>query len=335
MTVLGLGPHGETAAPPERVSLLPQDIAQARERNFRVGIVVHTLQSDWATRLVRGMIGTLGECGALVIDVADCGFSAETQAHALDRLRRQEPDAIISLPVANADVAEAHRRVSEDGIHLTLIDNAPTGLTPGRHYGSLVSADNYGLGQMAAQLLSPHVGERARIGLIGYDTEFFPTDQREIAFSAWLDRHRPDVTVDIRRFSAFADVRRLTGELIDRAPELAGLFVIWDGPCHSALAELRHRNLRVPVTTIDLGKQVTEQLARDQNVVGIAAQRPFQQGEVVARATLTHLLGRSCPSWIVLPGIAVDRDSVVQAYQTIWREVVPRSILEGLSILKP
>ncbi len=29
MTIAGLGPHGERAAPPERVSLLPEDIAAA------------------------------------------------------------------------------------------------------------------------------------------------------------------------------------------------------------------------------------------------------------------------------------------------------------------
>lgn len=33
MGIIGLGPHGERAAPPERVVLLPNDIAMARRKN--------------------------------------------------------------------------------------------------------------------------------------------------------------------------------------------------------------------------------------------------------------------------------------------------------------
>lgn len=53
---------------------------------------------------------------------------------------------MISLPVANAKVADAHARVSAAGIKLVLLDNVPTGLLPGKDYVSLVSADNFGLG---------------------------------------------------------------------------------------------------------------------------------------------------------------------------------------------
>lgn len=335
MKVLGLGPHGERASPPERVSLLPDDIAAARARALRIGLVMHTLDSDWATRIVRGIIGTLGECGAAVIDVVDCGFSAETQIAALDRLRAQEPDAIISLPVANADVAEAHRRVSADGIRLTLIDNVPTGLMPGTDYSSLVSADNFGLGRMAAELLSPHVPEGAGVGLIGYDTEFFPTDQREIAFRSWMDQNRPDVGITVRRFLQFSDVEDITRELLQAGPAPGGLFVVWDTPCLAALRAIAAVGTRIPVTTIDLGTEVAESLAQSGPVVGIAAQRPFQQGEAVARSLITSILGRSAPDWVALPGLPVARETVVQSYQAIWREVAPQSILRGLELVRP
>ena len=40
MTIIGLGPHGERASPPERVTLLPQDIAAARAKGLRVALVM-------------------------------------------------------------------------------------------------------------------------------------------------------------------------------------------------------------------------------------------------------------------------------------------------------
>ena len=110
MTISGLGPHGERAAPPERVSLLPDDRATAKVAGWRVAVVLHTLESDWAKQQLSGMVGIFGDCGAAVIDVVDCAFSPEMQVAELDRLVSQRPDAIISLPVANEQVAAAHRR---------------------------------------------------------------------------------------------------------------------------------------------------------------------------------------------------------------------------------
>ncbi len=333
MTVLGLGPHGERAAPPERVTLLPDDIRAARERRFRVGIVMHTLDSDWAIRVVRGMVGTLGECGAAVIEVIDCGFRPDRQIAALDRLRDEAPDAIISLPVANAGVADAHIRVARSGIRLALIDNVPTGLLPGPDYVTLVSADNYGLGRIAAELLAPHLPQGARIGLLGYDADFFPSNQREIAFQRWMETERPDVAIRVARFTAMDEAETVTRALLNEEPDLAGLFAVWDTPCTGAIAEISRRGSPIRVTTIDLGRDVAISMAQGGPVVGIAAQRPFQQGETVARAVITDLLGRSCPDWIALPGIAVSRDNVVEAWQAVWREASPLEIRERLNLI--
>ncbi|MFN5998643.1 MAG: hypothetical protein ACK47C_16240 [Paracoccaceae bacterium] len=112
MTISGLGPHGERAAPPERVSLLPDDRKAARNAAWHVAVGLHTLESDWAKRQLAGMVGIFGDCGATVIDVVDSGFSPDWQVAKLDRLIAQRPDAILSLPVANDQAAAAHARVS-------------------------------------------------------------------------------------------------------------------------------------------------------------------------------------------------------------------------------
>lgn len=86
MTISGLGPHGERATPPERVSLLPDDRTAAKAAGWRVAVVLHTLQSDWAKQQLAGMMGIFGDCGAAVIDVVDCAFSPDMQVAELDRL---------------------------------------------------------------------------------------------------------------------------------------------------------------------------------------------------------------------------------------------------------
>ena len=264
-------------------------------------------------------------------EVADSNFSPERQAAALDRLIAERPKAIISLPVANADVADAHKRVSAAKIPLMLVDNVPTGLLPGKHYASLVSADNFGLGQLAAELLSDHMSKNTPLGVIGYEADFYVTNEREIAFNLWMQANRPNQGVLTRRFKSFSDIPDLIDSLLTEQPELSGLFVVWDTPCEVALETLASRGMEIPTTTVDLGKTVAVNLANGGPIVGIAAQRPFRQGVTVAKALITELLGRKCPDWIALPGVAVSLDTVVQHYQAIWREPMPSGELNSLN----
>lgn len=334
MAIVGLGPHGERASPAARVSLLPQDIAAARAKKLRVAIVMHTLESDMARHLVQGMVGTLGECGAIVIDVVDCNFSSDAQIAALDRLRKEAPDAIISLPVDNTNVTDAHLAISHSGKKLVLIDNVPTGMLPGKDYVSLVSADNFGLGKIAAELLSARLPHGATAGMVAYDADFFATNEREIAFSRWMEVNRQDVAVKTARFSTIGSAGNAADQLMNDHPNLAGLFVVWDSPCIDVIRAVSKRNPTLPVTTVDLGQEVTENLAKGGPVIGIAGQHPFQLGEVVARTTITTLLERPCPDWVALPGVLVNRSNVIECYQTIWRKPASRDILIGLDLLQ-
>lgn len=334
MEITGLGPHGERASAPERVLLLPEDMARARAAGLRVAIVLHTTASDWSKQQLAGIIGTLGECGVAVIEVVDCGFTPEVQIEALDRLIREVPNAIISLPVANAKVADAHRRVSAAGIKLILLDNVPTGLLPSRDYVSLVSADNFGLGKMAADGLSPHVSEGADVGVLGYDADFFATNEREIAFVKWMQINRPDVRLHVARFPALSEAGNVASGLIEKSPSLAGLFVVWDTPAMAAAQSIAANGKSIPISTIDLGRDAAIGIAAGKPLVAIAAQQPFRQGQSAASTTVTALLGRLAPAWVALPGVAVTPANVVESFQTVWRTPAPREVLKRAKLVR-
>ena len=332
MTISGLGPHGERAAPPERVSLLPDDRAAAKQSTWRVAVVLHTVESDWAKQQLAGMVGIFGDCGAAVIDVVDCGFSPERQVAELDRLIAQRPDAIISLPVANEEVAAAHARVSAAGIKLILLDNAPTGLLPGKHYTALVSADNFGLGKIAAAGLSPHLPQGAEVGVLGFAADFFATNEREIAFIKWLQANRSDVRVHVARFGRMDEAAKLGEALITNHPNLAGLFVVWDTPALAVSARLAEMGHVLPLATVDLGEAAAIDIAKNGSVRCIAAQQPYQQGIAAAQTVILSLLTRPVPAWIALPGISVTRGNVVESFQTIWRQPAPKEVLRVLGL---
>jgi len=333
-TISGLGPHGERAAAPSRITLLDRDIAAARNRRFSVAVVIHTLDSDWSRQSMAGIVETLDQCGATVSEVVDCRFDADAQIAALNRLSGEPVDAVVSIPVANAAVAEAHRAVARAGKRLILLDNVPTGLLPGRDYTSLVSADNFGLGLIGAELMAPHIPENRQVGILTYGVDFFATNEREIAFARWIKANRPDLTVHTRRFASLETTGQTTLSLIEELPELAGLFVVWDIPAMEAIRVLDQRGADIPVTTVDLGREVAIDLAGKGRTVGIAAQQPHAQGVAAAQTAILSLLGSPVPGWTALPGVPVTASNIVESYRMVWNTDAPADVLkfyDGLS----
>ena len=228
--ISGLGPHGEKATPPERLSLSESEAAEAHRRRFEIAVVLHTTSSDWAKQQLAGIVTTLGRYSAAVVEVVDCNFDVVRQTREIERLTRYRPAAIVSIPIGNAEAADVHRGVSQAGIKLVLIDNVPTGLLPSKDYVSVVSADNFGLGQMAANLLSPHVPRGGVVGIIAYGVDFFVTNERDIAFRKWMAAERPDAAIKRDRFSTVEDAARATDALLRADPTMNGLFAVWDDP---------------------------------------------------------------------------------------------------------
>jgi ribose transport system substrate-binding protein len=327
MPIAGLGPHGEHGAPFEQLELSQADADHARRRQFRVAVVLHTMASDWAKQELKGIAKTLDLYGATLTEVIDCAFGTDTQIGALDRLIDSMPDAIISIPVRGTAVAEAHRRVSRAGIKLVLLDNGPTGLLPGTDYVSVVSADNFGLGTIGAQLLSPHVARGAKVGILSYQADFFATNEREIAFRKWMASERPDVHLKAVKFPEVGAVAEALTPFLDLHPDLAGLFAVWDIPAMEAVKVLRARSQVRPMTTIDLGIEVAVALACGDIIKGVGAQRAYDQGVAATKATIASLVGRDPPPWVVLPGLATTPETVADTYRRIWHEAPPAEVL--------
>ena len=327
MPIIGLGPHGERAAGPERLVITDAESDLIRKRGVTVGVVLHTSGSDWAKQLLAGIATELGRHGAAVVDVVDCRFDRETQNKALDRLGPEALDAIISIPVGNTSVADAHRCIARSTTKLILLDNVPSGLLPGKDYASVVSADNFGLGKIAAELLSPHVPQGSTVGLINYAADFFVTNERALAFRTWIERHRPDAAVKSGRFANIEDAGNAVDILLSENPETKGVFVVWDEPANEVIKAIRVRGLELPITTVDLGIAAAMELAASGMVKGIAAQQPYDQGVAAADAALLAVAGRQPPPWIALPGLAVTVQSVIQDYQIVWHAPAPPELI--------
>jgi len=65
---------------------------------------------------------------------------------------------------------------------LVLMDNAPLGMVARRDYVSVVSADNFGNGEIAAEILADHIPDGGTACIVGYSADFYVTNERDLGF---------------------------------------------------------------------------------------------------------------------------------------------------------
>jgi ribose transport system substrate-binding protein len=261
-----------------------------------------------------------------VIEVIGCDFRADRQVRALEALIERRPDAIISIPVDNVLTATAHRLVTHAGIKLVLMDNAPIGMLPGKDYVSLVSADNFGNGQVAASILSDDIPEGGVVGILGFGVDFFVTNEREIAFRKWLRQYRPDVRVEHAEFPDIESAGDVAVDFLEGHGDIDGLFVVWDEPAIQVVSALRETGQELPITTIDLGNEAAVEIASGGMIKGVGAQQPYDQGAAEAMAAIMALVGEQPPPWVALPSLSVTKRNVLSAYEAVWHTPAPNEL---------
>ena len=327
--IVGGGPFGESPSTVDSVKLTDEQGEAARAGNFRVGVVMQTMDIDWSTLVVAGITDTLEKYGVELVAVTNPSFRVDRQVAQIGDMIQLQPDAIISIPVDNTATAEAYKSIAEAGIKLILMHQVPQGLTYPDDYQAVISPDNQGNGQVAAQILAAHIPQDGVVGIVDFGVDFFTTNERTRRVKSWFAENRPDVTIKQVDFVDTTRAGDAASSFLTANPDINGMWVVWDAPAMQVAAELRAQGKDIPITTIDLGIQAGVELAKCGLVKGIAAQQPYDQGVAEAEAALQVLLGNQPPPWIVLPAVPVLPSNLTESYRVVFHEDPPPELLEA------
>ncbi|MCI8853654.1 MAG: substrate-binding domain-containing protein [Lachnospiraceae bacterium] len=326
------GPNGETALLATELSLTDEEIAQIQAGNYTAAISFHYGGNDWSSAQQKGLEDTFKKLGIEIVAVTDANFSPETQVSDLETIMAKQPDVLVSIPTDATSTANAYQRVADSGIKIVFMDNVPSGFTAGENYVSCVSADNYGNGLIAADLIGEALGGKGKIGIIFYDVDFFVTNQRLEAFEKQMAEKYPEIEVVSKM--GFQDENGcdvVADAMITQNPDIEAMFVHWDIPCEGALSALRAAGRDdILLSTIDLGNNIAKEIAEG-NVLGLGAQLPYDQG--VAEATLAAyaLLGKEAPAYVAVPAKRVEKSNLLQAYQDVYHTEAPDTIKNAMT----
>lgn len=327
--MVGRGPFGEKAVSPEELTLTEEEIERLRRGKYRVGISFHYSGTAW-TRLHENAIrDTLGKIGVAVVAVTDAHFDPELQMTQLDSLKMQKPDAVIAIPVDDMVTAEKFKEISKE-TKLVFISAVPAGLKKD-DYASCVSVDERENGQNAGVLLGEYFrgkGTQANVAFLDHGAPFYGTHLRDMVAEQVIREEYPEANVVATDFFYQIDrAYEVSRRMILAHPEINGLYVSWERPALQVIRALKelHRE-DIAVVTCDLDLEIAKYLARNEMVVGLSTQRPYEQGVAVALATAKALLGDTEYKYIGVPARMVQPENLIQSWNEIIHEPVPEEM---------
>lgn len=332
--VLSKGPHGETPEPADAAQLTDDEIAKVKGLGATAAIVMHYGGNDWANAQIDGLKAQFAKLGIKVVAVTDANFKPDKQVSDLETVMVKKPDIIVSIPTDPVATASAYKKAADAGTKLVFMDNVPEGLEAGKDYVSVVSADNYGNGVTSAHLMAKALGGKGEIGLIFHEADFFVTKQRYEGFKSTIESDYPDIKIADEKGIAgpdFAgDAQGAANAMLTENPNLDGIWAVWDVPAEGVMAAARASGRSdLKIATQDLGTNVAIAMAKGQLVVGLGAQRPYDQGVTEALLGAGALIGKEAPPYVALSALPVDHDNVIDAWKQVYSADAPKNLADS------
>lgn len=332
--VFSKGPRGEDPADASAAALTDDEVAQIKELGATAAIVMHYGGNDWANAQIAGLTERFGELGIEIVAVTDADFDPGKQVSDIETVMAKKPDIIISIPTDPVATSAAYKAAADAGTTLVFMDNVPNGLEAGKDYVSVVSADNYGNGVVSAHLMAKALQGEGKIGLIYHEADFFVTQQRYDGFKTTIETEYPDIEIVSEQGIAgpdFAgDAQNVADAWLTRYPDLDGIWGVWDVPAEGIMAAARAAGRTdLKIATEDLGTNVAIALAKNEMVIGLGAQVPFDQGITEANLAAGALLGKTFPPYIALSALPVTHENVLEAWRTVYHVDPPSALADS------
>jgi ribose transport system substrate-binding protein len=332
--VLSTGPNGEKPTPARDVELTPDELDEIKGKNATAAIVLHYGGNDWSTAQANGLKNEFAKMGIKVIATTDANFKPDKQVSDIETVLAKKPDIIVSIPTDPVATAGAYKKAAAQGVKLVFMDNVPKGMSPGKDYVSVVSADNYGNGAAAAHLMAKTLDGKGKIGVVFHEADFFVTRQRYDAFKKTIAERYPDIHIVAEQGIGgpdFAgDAEKVASAMLTRHADLDAIWAVWDVPAEGVLAAARANGRNdLKITTIDLGQNVAIDMAKGGPVKGLGAQRPFDQGVTEAMLAGYGLIGKKAPAYVAVNALPVQPDNLAAAWQTVYHQGLPSKVQEA------
>jgi ribose transport system substrate-binding protein len=322
----GVAPQGFSAT-----TLTDKEVADVKALHLKAAIAMHYTADGWSQAQLAGLKSEFARLGIDIVASTDAEFSPAKQVANIETSLAHNPDILVSLPTDPVALAAEYRKASAAGVKLVFMDNIPKGYAVGTDYVSMVSDDRFTAGEVSGYQLAKAIGGKGKVGLIFHDADFFVTHQSYLGVKKALAEF-PDIKIVAEKGVVgpdFAgDAQAATNALLTKYPNLDGIWAVWDLPAEGVMAGARAAGRQdVKISTIGLGNNAAVAIGKSKLIVGLAAQRPYDQGVAEADLGAAAKLGKThLPGFIASEALPVDHSNVLDAWKLVYHVPAPSDV---------
>ena len=268
-----------------RIGYVPDAVARSlRHRATRaVGVLISDLRNPFYADFAAAVESTLRVRGYHMILANSDGLDDEERA-AATLFQASRVAGVVLAPVS----AHATRQLVDAGVEVVEVDRQ---LAPGEC--DAVVVDN-AAGAQAATTHLLELGHR-RIGLLLGELGWMTATERLAGYQAALEAHGvpfDDALVPRSSFSP-AEAARVTGELLDRRPDITAIFATSNVLAEGAIAEIQRRGRRITADLSLVAFDDVPWMRLMQPPITAVAQPTVGLGQTAAQLLLDRLDGRA------------------------------------------
>lgn len=334
--VRGTDPNGVAPGSPADVQLTDAEIKQVRGMNLKAAIAMHQTADGWAQAQLSGLKFQFDKLGIKIVATTDAQMNPADQVAQIETALALKPDILVSLPTDPVATADIYRKATAQGVKVIFMDNVPTGFKPGVDYVAMVSDDRINAGVISGYQLVAAVGCKGKVGIVYHGVDFFVTKQSYIGVKEAIAAFPGVQIVDEKGIVGpdFAgETQTAVSAMLTKAPDLAGVWTVWDLPGEGAMAAARAENRPdLKITTIGLGQPAAIALAGNQLIVATAAVAPY--AEAIAEANLGALavLGRkNLPAFVATEALPTYQSNLLEAWIYSYGVEAPQVVKDAIT----
>jgi len=328
------GPDGNVATWYTKLSLTPEEVAQVRAMNLRVGWE-QINASEWDNANLTGFKEAAALLNMEIVGMANCDLDPIKQKANMEQFQALDLDIVSGQPQDLDIAAEWYDPLVEQGVKLVFMSNVPTGYEPGKQYVGAITDSLVEMGVHSAEMMADAIGGEGQVISIEVAGVNYVTNTRDGAFRDTLAEKYPDIeVVEIGGFQSPDEAGTITSGLLTKFPDVTGIYVSYSTPAISVLEAVKSLDRGdISIITMDLDTTASLDLAQGGNIKGIEVDLPYLMGFGRALIAAYGVLGKECPDqcYFTSPSFKGTSENLADAYLLAFGVPAPQEVLDALN----
>ena len=311
------GANGEKGVTPTAVTLTAADVAAAKKAvaGKTVAISQHIGTADYTKQVSAGIVKAMTSLGAKIVK-SDANFNPAKQVSDIENLLTRKPALLVVFPVDQSATVPGIKAANRAGVPVVVVGSALKG---GGDYKSLVTADNYEGGVIAAQQLIGALKGQGEIAILPYKFSLWHVDERVRGFKDGIKCTKVKVVESKQTCTNSTDCVDTFANILTAHPNLKGGFGAYDGIALGMDAAAANAGWKGFVTTSDLGLATAQAIKSGSHALqATAVQLTDVQGQVAGKIATRVLAGKSVPKLVFAADAPADKSNVAAVYKRLF-----------------